>query len=450
MVLREKDLPRAERTALAADLRAILVDVGGTLIVAGPDPLGGDAVHLPAAGPYPPPTHQLVGRSCHNHTELRRLTTEHYATLSPVYPTRTKPGYGPPLGPGGLRKLMHNSPVPTLALGGVETPHQVTACVEAGAVGVAVLGAIMRAQDPAETATELTRAFKEAVTPKPSHSRRQPTGVPTAAPNRNQRGEMTPTTVLTIAGSDSGGGAGIQADLKVFAALGAYGTSVLTAVTAQNTRGVDAVLPLPPRTVTEQLDSVLTDFTVCAVKTGMLGTPAVADVVAEAARDGRLPQLVVDPVLVATSGHRLGVVGAVERLLPYARVATPNCAEAAAITGRPVDDVAGMVVAAEALGAGGPEYVVVTGGDLDGGEAVDVLHGDGVTTLLRAPRVATRHTHGTGCSFSAAVAVRLALGDPVPVAVGAAKEYVLRALTGARGWELGAGRGPLNHFGWSA
>ncbi|MFG1871429.1 bifunctional hydroxymethylpyrimidine kinase/phosphomethylpyrimidine kinase [Micromonospora arborensis] len=261
---------------------------------------------------------------------------------------------------------------------------------------------------------------------------------------------MTPSTILTIAGSDSGGGAGIQADLKVFAALGAYGTSVLTAVTAQNTRGVDAVLPLPPRTVTEQLESVLGDFTVGAVKTGMLGTPAVADVVAEAARDGRLPQLVVDPVLVATSGHRLGVVGAVERLLPYARVATPNCVEAAAITGRQVDDVAGMVAAAEALVAGGPEYVVVTGGDLDGGEAVDVLHGGGVTTLLRAPRVTTRHTHGTGCSFSAAIAVRLALGDPVPAAVGAAKEYVLRALTGARSWELGAGRGPLDHFGWSA
>ncbi|TDC35979.1 bifunctional hydroxymethylpyrimidine kinase/phosphomethylpyrimidine kinase [Micromonospora sp. 15K316] len=261
---------------------------------------------------------------------------------------------------------------------------------------------------------------------------------------------MTPRTVLTIAGSDSGGGAGIQADLKVFAALGAYGTSVLTAVTAQNTRGVDAVLPLPPATVTEQIESVLTDFTVGAAKTGMLGTPAVADAVAAAARTGRLPHLVVDPVLVATSGHSLGVVAAVERLLPYAEVATPNCAEAAAITGRPVTTVKEMVAAAEALAAGGPAHVVVTGGDLDGMEAVDVLHGGGVSTLLRAPRVETRHTHGTGCSFSAAIAVRLALGDPVPAAVAAAKEYVTRALTGARHWELGAGRGPLDHFGWSA
>ncbi|OZV82280.1 bifunctional hydroxymethylpyrimidine kinase/phosphomethylpyrimidine kinase [Micromonospora echinospora] len=261
---------------------------------------------------------------------------------------------------------------------------------------------------------------------------------------------MTPTTVLTIAGSDSGAGAGIQADLKTFAALGAYGTSVVTAVTAQNTRGVDAVLPLPPATVTDQLDSVLGDFRVRAVKTGMLGTPAIADVVAGAARSGRLPNLVVDPVLVATSGHRLGVVGAVERLLPYALVVTPNRAEAEALTGAPVTTVGEMVAAAGALAAGGPAFVVVTGGDVDAdGEAVDVLVGGGTTTVLRAPRVDTGHNHGTGCSFSAAIAVRLAAGEAVPTAVATAKEYVTRALTGARNWELGAGRGPLDHFGWS-
>ncbi|MCG5461382.1 thiamine phosphate synthase [Micromonospora sp. MED01] len=167
VVLREKDLPRAERAALAADLRAILADVGGTLIVAGPDPLGGDAVHLPAAGPYPPPTVGLVGRSCHHQPELDRLTTEHYATISPVWPTKTKPGYGPPLDVAGLGSLVRSSPVPLLALGGIETPEQVTACVEAGAVGVAVLGALMRANDPAETAATLTSAYVEAVTPEP-------------------------------------------------------------------------------------------------------------------------------------------------------------------------------------------------------------------------------------------------------------------------------------------
>ncbi|MBQ1040470.1 thiamine phosphate synthase [Micromonospora sp. C81] len=180
VVLREKDLPRPERTALAVELRAILADVGGTLVVAGPDPLGGAAVHLPAAGPYPPPTHSLVGRSCHNEAELNRLTTEHYATVSPVWPTKTKPGYGPPLGPDGLRKLIRTSNVPVLALGGVETPEQVTACVKAGATGVAVLGALMRAKDPTQTAATLTRAFQEAVTPVLTQTRRGVTQVSTS------------------------------------------------------------------------------------------------------------------------------------------------------------------------------------------------------------------------------------------------------------------------------
>ncbi|MEV4212295.1 thiamine phosphate synthase [Micromonospora sp. NPDC049662] len=178
VVLREKDLPRAERAALAVELRAILADAGGTLIVAGPDPLGGDVVHLPAAGPYPPPRHGLVGRSCHNETELNRLTTEHYATLSPIWPTTTKPGYGPPLQATGLRKLIEVSPVPLLALGGIETPEQVTACVQAGAAGVAVLGALMRARNPEEAAANLTSAFEEAVTQKVLKGRHGRTEVP--------------------------------------------------------------------------------------------------------------------------------------------------------------------------------------------------------------------------------------------------------------------------------
>ncbi|MEO3781245.1 thiamine phosphate synthase [Micromonospora sp. B11E3] len=177
VVLREKDLPRAERLALAADLRAILAEVAGALIVAGPDPLGGDAVHLPAAGPYPAPCAGLVGRSCHDQAELARLSTEDYATLSPVFPTETKPGYGPPLRPTGLAKLIKASPVPVLALGGVDTPDHVSACVAAGATGVAVLGALMRAENPTEAATTLTESFREAVSPLP-RSRHRTTAVP--------------------------------------------------------------------------------------------------------------------------------------------------------------------------------------------------------------------------------------------------------------------------------
>jgi thiamine monophosphate synthase len=158
VLLRERDLPRAERLALAGRLRAILAEVGGTLIVAGPDPLDGDAVHLPAAGPYPPPDLALVGRSCHNSTELSRLSTEDYVTISPVLPTPSKPGYGPVLHPTGLARLIARTPVPVLALGGVSSPAQVEACIAAGAAGVAVMGAVMRADDPRELVRTLCAA----------------------------------------------------------------------------------------------------------------------------------------------------------------------------------------------------------------------------------------------------------------------------------------------------
>ncbi|GAA1601118.1 bifunctional hydroxymethylpyrimidine kinase/phosphomethylpyrimidine kinase [Actinoplanes couchii] len=255
---------------------------------------------------------------------------------------------------------------------------------------------------------------------------------------------MTPGVVLTIAGSDSGGGAGIQADLKTFAALGVFGTSVVTAVTAQNTLGVSAIHAVPADVVAAQLDAVLSDFSVGAVKVGMISDPAVAKVVAE--RVGELPNLVVDPVLVATAGSRLGEVAVVGLLLPYARVITPNRYEAGALLGRRVETVAEMESAAVELAGLGPQAVVVTGSE----QAVDVLHVDGETTLLPGEPIATGNNHGSGCTFSSAIAVRLAAGDPVPDAVAAAKDYVNRGLRGGASWRLGAGPGPLDHFGWSA
>ncbi|GAA3756361.1 hypothetical protein GCM10022225_46800 [Plantactinospora mayteni] len=158
VLLRERDLPRPERLDLARRLRVILAPVHGTLLVAGPDPLDGDAVHLPAAGPYPPPTLPLVGRSCHDLAELGRISTEDYVTLSPVYPSPSKPGYGPPLGPAGLAGLVADSPVPVVALGGVGTPEQVDACLAAGAVGVAVMGAVMRSDAPSALVRDLCTA----------------------------------------------------------------------------------------------------------------------------------------------------------------------------------------------------------------------------------------------------------------------------------------------------
>jgi len=254
---------------------------------------------------------------------------------------------------------------------------------------------------------------------------------------------MTPPVVLTIAGSDSGGGAGIQADLKTFAALGAYGASVITAVTAQNTLGVTAIHPVPAEVVAAQLDAVLADLPVAAVKVGMIGDPAVAEVIA--ARVDRLPHLVVDPVLVATSGARLADVAGVAALLAYPCVLTPNRQEAGALVGSVVETAEEMVAAAVKLAAAGPRAVVVTGSEL----ALDVLRHDGVTFTLRGMPVATANNHGSGCTFSSAIAVRLAAGDPVPDAVRNAKRYVADALRGGRAWRLGGGPGPLDHFGWS-
>jgi hydroxymethylpyrimidine/phosphomethylpyrimidine kinase len=215
---------------------------------------------------------------------------------------------------------------------------------------------------------------------------------------------------------------------------------VVTAITAQNTLGVTAIHPVPHGIVAAQLDAVLDDFPVAAVKVGMIGDPAVAEVIAS--RAGRLPNLVVDPVLVATSGSRLADVAAVAPLQAYPCVLTPNRHEAGALAGGPVETAEEMVSAAERLAAGGPRAVVVTGSEL----AVDVLRHDGVTSVLRGERVDTPNNHGSGCTFSSAIAVRLALGDAVPEAVRAAKTYVTVALRGGRRWRLGAGPGPLDHF----
>jgi hydroxymethylpyrimidine/phosphomethylpyrimidine kinase len=258
---------------------------------------------------------------------------------------------------------------------------------------------------------------------------------------------VTPLVALTIAGSDSGGGAGIQADLKTFAAHRVYGTSVVTAVTAQNSYGVADVFAVPAAVVDSQLAAVVDDLRPAAVKVGMLAGAAGA--VAARARAGALPNLVLDPVLTSSSGFALGVRAAVERLLPYATVATPNRDEAAALVGWPVCTPDDMTRAAAQLGAGGPGCVVVTGGELPGDEALDAVWTGTGAWFLRAPRVSTRNTHGTGCTFSAAVAARLARGEPLREALDGAKAYVSRSLAGAVPWRLGGGgHGPLDHLGF--
>lgn len=266
----------------------------------------------------------------------------------------------------------------------------------------------------------------------------------------------TPPTALSIAGSDSGGGAGAQADLKTFAAHRVYGTTALSAITAQNTAQVRGVVALEPDFVRLQIETVLDDFDVRSVKTGMLANRAIIEVVADLAAAGRLPRLVVDPVLVSSSGHALmapdGVASYRTRLLPHALVVTPNLREAAVLTGRAVEDlmrVDAMTEAAEQIRAGGTRYVVVKGGHLTE-SAHDVVAGPEGVTVLEARRVVTGNDHGTGCSLSAAIAANLALGAEVLEAVRAAKAFVARGLAGGAEWRLGQGHGPIDHFGWSS
>ena len=267
----------------------------------------------------------------------------------------------------------------------------------------------------------------------------------------------TPLSALTIAGSDSGGGAGAQADLKTFAAHRVHGTCALTAVTAQNTAEVRGVLALDPAFVRLQIETVLEDFDVRAVKTGMLANAAIVAEVAALAADERLPNLVVDPVLVSSTGQRLlepdGVAAYVDTLLPLALVATPNLREAAVLGGVDlatlVESLEARVAVAERLRDAGPRWVVVKGGHLTE-SADDVVAGPDGVTVLSGTRVATDNDHGTGCSLSAAVAAVLASGSSVPEALAAAKAFVARALAGGAAWRLGAGHGPLDHFGWSA
>jgi hydroxymethylpyrimidine/phosphomethylpyrimidine kinase len=257
----------------------------------------------------------------------------------------------------------------------------------------------------------------------------------------------TPPAVLTVAGSDSGGGAGIQADLKTMLAMGVYGMSVICAVTAQNTTGVQGVWELPEEAVRAQLRSVLSDIGVQAVKTGMLASARTVAAVADALAGVPAP-LVVDPVAVSAHGDQLLDPGAVStltgRLLPLATVVTPNLDEAELLTGIRATDEQSLLAAARALHDMGPQWVLVTGGHLPG-DPVDLLYDGQRAHTFTGPRLPGLHTHGTGCTLASAIASLLALGADMPAAVAGAREYLTGAIRA--GFPLGAGTGPVDH-GW--
>ncbi len=262
---------------------------------------------------------------------------------------------------------------------------------------------------------------------------------------------MTLPVALTIAGSDSSGGAGIQADLKTFAAFGVYGASVITALTAQNTQGVRGVHVVPADFVTAQLDAVFDDLDVGAVKIGMVAEPAIIEAIATALVRWKPEHIVLDPVMVATSGGRLlpadAVAGLLKDLMPKATLITPNLPEAAALLNEPVAaDAAAIRDQGKRLLALGAQAVLIKGGHGQGAESIDYLfRGDDVAALA-AQRLPTNNTHGTGCSLSSAIAAGLAKGEPLETAVRQAKTWLTAAIAAADSLDIGKGHGPIHHF----
>lgn len=262
-----------------------------------------------------------------------------------------------------------------------------------------------------------------------------------------------PLVALTVAGADPAGGAGLAADLRTFATLGAHGTFALTVVTAQDTTGVHRAVPLPVDLVVDQVTAVAGDLTIAALKTGLLIDPDVIRSLARLVGEVPLPAPVVDPVLADRHGRPLGgddvVAAYLDELVPLARVVTPNVHEARLLTGLPVVDAAGMAAAARVLVERGAAAAMITGGALEGADVIDVICYAGEVIELRRPRVDTGNDHGTGDTLSAALAVRLGAGDDLVTAARTAVEVVDGALRGAVSWRLGAGHGPLDQLGWN-
>jgi len=366
---------------------------------------------------------KIVGVSTHSLEEARRAEGEgaDYIGLGAMFPTGTK-RVDHLIGPDALSQIRPHISIPIVAIGGI-TRDDTPTLIDRGADAVAVISAVMGAPSPAIAAREISLLF-------------------------NRRSPLPRGRVLTVAGSDSGGGAGIQADLKTITLLGWYGASVITALTAQNTTGVTGIHHVPPRFIADQMYAVLSDIPIDVVKTGMLDTAAVVSVVAERLRHHRQLVTVVDPVMIAKGGAPLiddhAIATLVEQLLPLTYLLTPNIPEAERLTGMTITDEEGMERAAHRLRDMGVHAVLLKGGHLPDTRSVDILHEGSGVHRYESPRILTRNTHGTGCTLSAAIATLLAQGSPLPEAVATAKGYITDAIRSAR--PLGGGHGPVDHF----
>lgn len=367
---------------------------------------------------------KIIGISTHNQEEARKAEAEgaDYLGFGAMYPTDSKDVTHMP-GVSGLAAIRDQVKLPIVAIGGI-SPANACRVIDAGADAVAVISSVLSAPRPEVAATELRLLF-------------------------NRRMPYPRGGVLTIAGSDSGGGAGIQADLKVVTLLGSYAASVITALTAQNTRGVTSIYGIPPSFIRDQIEVVLSDLPIDIIKTGMLHTPAIIAMLAEyLGEQQQYYPLVIDPVMVAKGGASLLELDAVTvfrgSLLPKAYLLTPNIPEAERLLNCRITSEAAMEQAARELHRMGAANVLLKGGHMSGSDAVDILFDGQTIHRFSSERFFTSATHGTGCSFASAIAAFLAQGEPLKEAVCRAKQFISSAIRQAR--PMGKGHGPINHY----
>ena len=428
---RDKEQPREAQVELARQLGRLCRDAGATFLVNDSAALArdcaADGVHLgqgdgsiSAARTILGPE-KLIGVSTRTVAQAQRAESEgaDYIGLGAMFPTGSKDD-AELVGVARLRQVRQAVRLPIVAIGGIVYANA-GEVIDAGADALAVISAVAADPRPVLAARELALLF-------------------------NRRKPAEQTRVLTIAGSDSGGGAGIQADLKTMALLGSFGMSAITVLTAQNTLGVHGVFPAPPAFVTQQIELVVADIGADTVKTGMLYSSDIAACVAGLLERFGLAA-VVDPVMIAKGGATLlrkeAMTVVREQLLPRTFLLTPNLPEAEALTGMTIGTLAEMEAAGRHLCAMGVRHVLIKGGHRDDGDATDLLVSGATVLPLPGERIATTSTHGTGCSYAAARATLLAQGDALPIAAQRAKQFIDAAIRNAV--PLGKGHGPINH-----
>lgn len=430
---RHKGKDRVEKIRLGKELREI-ADLANIPFIVNDDlalalELDADGLHIGQDDGNPAEIRialghkRLLGISTHSLEEAlaAQEAGADYIGFGAMFPTRSK-DIEHLAGPDALASIRGSIRIPIVAIGGINRSNA-SRVIDCGADALAVISAVLESRDPCQAAVEIALQF-------------------------NRKEPFPRGAVMTVAGSDSGGGAGIQADLKTITLLGSYGSSVITALTAQNTRGVAGIHPVPPEFVAEQLDTVLSDIPVDVIKTGMLFSAPIMDLLATRVEALKRALLVIDPVMIAKGGAALidrdSVACLKHRLIPLSFLVTPNVPEAERLTGVGISDEEGMQQAARAIHRMGARNVLIKGGHLEGGAAVDILF-DG-SAFIRYPtqRILTRNTHGTGCTLASAIATFLAQGEPLQTAVNRAKEFVTSAIRLAQ--PLGKGHGPVNHY----